>query len=74
MMALLGSLLGFGSSFLPEVLSYFKANHHTPLFTGLQRGMVVWGIITLRRVFPSVRRFLVVFMRRKTSDLACLKY
>jgi len=26
MMALLGSLLGFGSSFLPEVLSYFKAN------------------------------------------------
>jgi len=26
MMALLGSLLGFGSSFLPEVLGYFKAN------------------------------------------------
>ena len=26
MMSLLGSLLGFGSSFLPEVLSYFKAN------------------------------------------------
>ncbi len=27
MMALLGSLLGFGRSFLPEVLSYFNANH-----------------------------------------------
>ena len=26
MMALLGSLLGFGSSFLPSVLDYFKAN------------------------------------------------
>lgn len=26
MIALLGSLLGFGSSFLPEVLNYFKAN------------------------------------------------
>lgn len=26
MMALLGSLLGFGTSFLPEVLNYFKAN------------------------------------------------
>lgn len=25
-MALLGSLLGFGTSFLPEVLNYFKAN------------------------------------------------
>ena len=25
-MALLGSLLGFGSSFLPSVLDYFKAN------------------------------------------------
>jgi len=24
MMTLLGSLLGFGSSFLPEVLNYFK--------------------------------------------------
>jgi hypothetical protein len=26
MMSLLGSLLGFGTSFLPEVLNYFKAN------------------------------------------------
>jgi hypothetical protein len=26
MMTLLGSLLGFGTSFLPEVLNYFKAN------------------------------------------------
>jgi len=26
MIALLGSLLGFGSSFLPEILNYFKAN------------------------------------------------
>lgn len=26
MITLLGSLLGFGSSFLPEVLNYFKAN------------------------------------------------
>lgn len=26
MMALLGSLLGFGTSFLPEILNYFKAN------------------------------------------------
>ena len=26
MMSLLGSVLGFGSSFLPEVLNYFKAN------------------------------------------------
>ena len=25
MMTLLGSLLGFGTSFLPEVLNYFKA-------------------------------------------------
>ena len=25
MMTLLGSLLGFGSSFLPEVLNFFKA-------------------------------------------------
>ena len=25
MMALLGSLLGFGTSFLPEILNYFKA-------------------------------------------------
>ena len=26
MIALLGSLLGFGSSFLPEILNFFKAN------------------------------------------------
>ena len=26
MMTLLGSLLGFGTSFLPEVLNYFKAS------------------------------------------------
>lgn len=25
MMSLLGSLLGFGTSFLPEILNYFKA-------------------------------------------------
>ena len=32
------------------------------------------GITTLRKVFPSVRRYLVVFMRGRTSDLACRKY
>ena len=26
MMSLLGSVLGFSSSFLPEILNYFKAN------------------------------------------------
>ncbi len=44
------------------------------VFIGLQRDMVVWVIITLRRVFLSVRRYLVVFMRGRTSDLACRKY
>ena len=39
-----------------------------------QRVMVVWGITTLRRVFQSVRRFLVVFMRRRINALVYRRY
>ena len=49
-------------------------NGQKVVFIGLQRGTVAWVIITLQRVFPSVRRYLVVFMRGRTSDLACRKY
>ena len=37
-------------------------------------GMVAWGITTLQRVFLSVPRCLVVFMRRRTNALVCQKY
>jgi len=43
-------------------------------FTGSQRDMVAWGIITLQKVFPNARRFLVVFMKRRTNAQVCLKY